>query len=173
MIPIKDIIPPRSRPVVATAVLACGALEFLVERSIGLRTLSALTFAANLLVLWLFADNVEDRLGRARFLAFYVLCGAAGVAAQGLTVAGPVVPALLATGAVGGVLSAYFVLYPRSRVLMLVPLPLTLVEVPALFFLGVFFLLHVPGGLGSIAPALAGFVAGGPLCLAFRRPLVW
>lgn len=141
-----------------------------------------LAFAINLLYLWLFGDNVEDQLGRTRFTALYVVSGLSAAAAQtmggGFDWRGFLVGA---SGAIGGVLGAYFLLYPRSRVLTLVPYPLSLHEVPAAFFLPFWYLFQlltvatVQAGRSAqqVAPALvahaAAFVAGGLLCFALRR----
>ena len=154
--------------------LAVGFLEFAVERWLDLPTrLSTLSVIANGVVLWLFADNVEDRLGQARFLACYAAAGimSAGVAAElSERVSLPVV---MSSGAVAGVLGAYFVLYPRSRVLMLFPVPLELYEAPALFFLSTFVILQLPFGIAALTEVVAGLIVGAALCLALRRPMVW
>ena len=77
--------------------------------------------AGNMLYLWIFGDNVEDRMGHGRFLAFYLLCGTAAALGQTLTVPDSVVPMVGASGAVAGVMGAYFVLYPHSRIVTLLP----------------------------------------------------
>jgi membrane associated rhomboid family serine protease len=174
VIPIKDVIPPRSTPWAATAILVLGATEFVVERWIELPgRQSIVDLAANAVALWLFADNVEDRLGRQRFIAFYVLCGVIGAAAAALMSAWSPLPLFLSNGAVAGVLGAYFVLYPGSRVLTLFPLPVELFEVPAAFFLCTFVIVRLPGSLPALGEVAAGLAAGAALCLAFRRPMVW
>jgi membrane associated rhomboid family serine protease len=122
----------------------------------------------NMVFLWIFGDNVEDRLGRARFLVFYLLCG---VAASVLHVAlEPLarIPVVGASGAIAGVLAAFMVLHPRARVLVLVFF--FVVEAPAFLFLAVWFLLQLPmvnkalpvPGLESVAywAHVGGFVAG-------------
>ena len=86
----------------------------------------------NLLFLWIFGDNVEDRLGHGRFLAFYFLCGVIAALAQLVLDPDSTVPMVGASGAIAGVMGAYLVLYPRSRVLMLFPFPLFLFELPAI-----------------------------------------
>src|SRR5688572_17037636 len=142
--------------------------------------------AGNMLYLWIFGDNVEDRMGHGRFLTFYVLCGMAAALAQTIMVPDSVVPMIGASGAIAGVMGAYFVLYPRSRVVTLVPFFLffPIIEVPAIFFLGIWFLLQFANGVGSIAAAtgpepvggvafwahIAGFVAGLSGVVVFRRP---
>ena len=86
--------------------------------------------AGNMLYLWIFGDNVEDRVGRGRFLAFYLICGAIAALVQALPDTRSTVPMIGASGAVSGVLGAYFVLYPRANVL--VAMPFLLAKVPAL-----------------------------------------
>ena len=114
----------------------------------------------NMLYLWIFGDNVEDRMGHGRFLVFYLLCGVAAALAQTAMNPDSIVPMVGASGAVAGVMGAYFVLYPRSRIVTLVPLVLLhpLIEVPAIVFLGLWFLLQFVSGVGSIAarPAATG-----------------
>jgi len=134
----------------------------------------------NMLYLWIFGDNIEDRLGRGRFVVFYLLCGA--VAALGQAVADPrsEVPMIGASGAISGVLGAYLMLYPRAKVLVLLPLLIfiTTVRVPALVVLGVWFaaqllssLAAAPGSGGGVAFAahVGGFVAGVVLIRPFLR----
>lgn len=115
----------------------------------------------NMLYLWVFADNVEDRLGRPRFLLFYLLAGVLANYAQVLAAPHSTVPLVGASGAVAGVLGAYFVTFPRSRVLALVPLGLfvTVTEVPAVVFLFLWFGLQVLSGVASLGVPVAGGVA--------------
>ena len=119
----------------------------------------------NMLFLWIFGNNVEDTLGRVRFLVFYVLGGLAATAAQTfvtLTFGTPqdaVIPNLGASGAISAVLGAYFVLVPHSKVLTLV-LPFFIFPVPAWIFLGVYFLFQaLIGGLSFLQPESGGGVA--------------
>lgn len=81
-----------------------------------------LHIAGNMLYLWIFGNNIEDALGKLRFLVFYLVCGAIAAAAQILTDANSLIPNLGASGAIAGVLGAYFVLYPNARVLTIVPI---------------------------------------------------
>jgi membrane associated rhomboid family serine protease len=123
-----------------------------------------LHFAGNMLYLWIFGDNVEDRMGHGRFLVFYLLCGIAAALAQTVTNPDSVVPMVGASGAIAGVMGAYFVLYPRSRILTLLPFFVfwQLIEVPAIFLLGIWFLMQfLSGVVGSIVTATAGEAAGG------------
>jgi membrane associated rhomboid family serine protease len=116
----------------------------------------------NLWTLAIFGDNVEDRMGGLRFLFFYLLCGiVAGLVHVYFNPASPV-PTIGASGAISGVMGAYFVLYPRARIITLVPLifyPL-FVELPAFVFLGVWFTAQILSGAGSLAePEEAGGIA--------------
>ena len=145
-----------------------------------------LHLGGNMLYLWIFGDNVEDRMGHGRFLVFYLLCGVAAALAQTVTAPNSTVPMVGASGAIAGVMGAYFVLYPKSRIVALVPLFFffQIIEVPAIFFLGIWFLMQFVSGVGSIAEAtrgapgggvafwahVAGFVAGITGVVAFRRP---
>jgi membrane associated rhomboid family serine protease len=107
----------------------------------------------NMWSLWIFGDNVEDRMGRLRFLVFYVLCGLAAGALHAFTNVDSFLPTIGASGAIAGVLGAYFFLFPRARVLTLVPIvfiPLFF-ELPAVTFLLIWFglqLLQAWAGLG-------------------------
>jgi len=115
----------------------------------------------NMLYLWVFGDNVEDRLGRARFVAFYLLTGSAGTLAHIFAAPGSTVPLIGASGAIAGVLGAYFVSFPRSRVLALVPLFFFfhLIEVPSIVFLLFWFVLQLVNGIGALSPSAADVVA--------------
>jgi membrane associated rhomboid family serine protease len=116
----------------------------------------------NMLFLWIFGDNVEDRMGHGRFLVFYLLCGAAAALAQTLMQPDSLVPMVGASGAIAGVMGAYFVSYPRSRIVTLIPpFIFTTFEIPALVFLGIWFVLQFLNGLGSLDAAAAGHSAGG------------
>ena len=136
----------------------------------------------NMLYLHIFGDNVEDMLGRGRFLAVYLLCGAASFLAQILFQSHSMVPNVGASGAIAGVLGAYFVLFPRARVLTLVPLFIffPVVEIPAFVFLGLWFVIQFLSGAASLATTgplaggvawwahIGGFVAGIVLLLILR-----
>ena len=89
-----------------------------------------------------------------------MLCNAIGVAAAMLASRWQPWPLVLSSGAVAGVLGGYFALYPRSRVLTLFPLPVELFEVPAVFFLCMFVIVHLPGGRGALVEVAAGLAAG-------------
>lgn len=141
-----------------------------------------LHLAGNMLYLWIFGDNIEDRMGRLRFLLFYLACGIAAVLAQALPEPEGRTPMIGASGAISGVLGAYLLLFPRARVLVLVPLGFILkaIRLPAVWVLGLWFFVQLvssllaPAGEGGVAfrAHLGGFVAGlafAPLFLAGRR----
>ena len=117
----------------------------------------------NMLYLYIFGNNVEDRLGRGRFLLFYLACGVVSFLAQIVFQSNSMVPNVGASGAIAGVLGAYFLLFPRARVLTLVPLFFffPLVEIPAFFFLGFWFLIQFLSGAATLGrtSALTGGVA--------------
>lgn len=117
----------------------------------------------NMLYLYIFGDNVEDMLGRVRYLLFYLMCGVISFLAQIVFQSNSMVPNVGASGAIAGVLGAYFLLFPRARILTLVPLFFffPVVEIPAFFFLGFWFLIQFLSGAATIGntSALAGGVA--------------
>jgi membrane associated rhomboid family serine protease len=114
--------------------------------------------AGNMLFFWIFGNNIEDSMGRAKFLIFYLLCGVVALGVQ--TIAGPdsAVPTIGASGAVAGVLGAYALLYPRARVvtLIVVIIFITVIELPALLVLGGWFLLQVLYGASELGQPLGG-----------------
>jgi rhomboid family protein len=200
MFPVSDVIPSRTTPYATIALLVLNAVGFIYELQLGSRQLQALVdafglvpaafswpsvltslflhdgwlhFGVNMLYLWIFGDNVEDTLGHIRYLVFYLICGVA--AATGHAAAHPhsTVPMIGASGAIAGILGAYLVLYPRSRVLTAIFLVvfLDLVEIPAIFFLGIWFVMQLFNSVGSIGAHaaesgvafwahVAGFVTG-------------
>jgi membrane associated rhomboid family serine protease len=128
---------------------------------------SWLHILGNMLFLWIFGNNVESAMGRGRFLLFYLLAGFIAAYAQALLNTGETGPTLGASGAIAGILGGYLLLYPRARVLTLVFLIffVTLVEVPAIIILGVWFLLQALPAVGQLAtPDVAG--SGGVAYLA-------
>ena len=141
---------------------------------------SWLHLIGNMWFLWIFGNNVEDSMGHARFVAFYLLCGFAAAAAQTLADPDSTIPMVGASGAIGGVMGAYVVLYPRVKVHMLVFLGffVTTIAVPAVFMLGYWFALQLLSGAlssgveGGVAfwAHVGGFVAGAVLVLLFRNP---
>jgi membrane associated rhomboid family serine protease len=211
MIPLRDVIPSRTTPFVTIGIIALNVLAFWFELSLSPNTRQLflraygvvpadfawltlfssmflhggwLHIIGNMWYLWIFGDNVEDRLGHGRYLVFYLLCGAVAALAQTLVNPDSYVPTIGASGSIAGVMGAYFVLYPRSRVLTLIPLFIfiEIIEIPALFFLGFWFLMQLFSGAGSIAQTtgtqggiafwahVAGFLAGLGGVFIFRRP---
>jgi rhomboid family protein len=211
VIPLRDVIPSRTTPYVTISLIVINVLVFAYEFTLDEPRLeefilyfglvpAAFSWVAlltsmfvhggvlhaggNMLYLWIFGDNVEDRMGHGRFLVFYLLCGAAAALAQTAVRPDSTIAMVGASGAIAGVMGAYFVLYPHSRIVTLVPLFvfIQIMEVPAILFLGFWFLLQFLSGVGSIAatagePAggiafwahIAGFVAGISGVLVFRR----
>ncbi|HEX6199963.1 MAG TPA: rhomboid family intramembrane serine protease [Thermoanaerobaculia bacterium] len=152
----------------------------------------------NMLFLWIFGDNVEDRLGHLRFIVFYLACGLAATYAQAVAQPDLAVPTVGASGAIAGVLGAYLLLFPTARIhtLLFLGFLITSIEVPALVYLPVWFLLQLLSGvaaLGAYTSAetggvawfahIGGFVAGPLLFFALggrrkrrpepRRPSPW
>lgn len=136
----------------------------------------------NMLFLWIFGANVEDRVGRIRFLLVFLVGGVVADAAQILSNPTSGAPMIGASGAIAAVLGAYLVLFPRARIQSLVFLGFfyQLIAVPALIVLGLWFLLQVADGIGSLGPTtvvdggvavfahIGGFVAGALLALPYR-----
>jgi membrane associated rhomboid family serine protease len=212
VIPLKDVIPSRTVPVVTILLITLNSLAFLFELSLpngvlevflrvygvvpgDLSSLTLLTsmflhggwlhFLGNMLYLWIFGDNVEDQLGHGRFVLFYILCGVAAGLAHVFMNPLSLVPTVGASGAIAGVMGAYFVLYPHSRILALLPLFIfwEIIEVPAIFFLGIWFVMQFFSGVGSIAMGaragsggvafwahVAGFLAGMVSVFLLRKP---
>ena len=188
MIPLRDVIPSRTRPGVTIGLIAVNALVFLFQAMLpeetAQRFLDAFAvvpaqfslvdvftslfvhagiahLAGNLLFLWIFGDNVEDRLGHGRFAVFYVVCGYVAAIAQTALVPDSLIPMVGASGAIAGVMGAYVVLYPQSRVLMLFPFPPILFELPAVFFLGFWFVMQFLSGIGTLPIFRGGTISGG------------
>ena len=137
----------------------------------------------NLWFLWVFGDNVEDAMGPVRFVVFYLLCGLAAFAAQAVSSPGSAVPMVGASGAIGGVMGAYALLYPRAPVHLLIFIFFYVdrIVVPAVFMLGYWFLLQLLGGLPTLGGGeggvafwahVGGFAAGlvlaRPFCVSQR-----
>jgi len=125
----------------------------------------------NMLFLWVFGDNVEDRLGHLKYLAFYLLAGIAGGLVHLLTNPFSTIPVVGASGAVAGVLGAYVIVFPRSRILTLVPIIIifTLIEIPAVVFIALWFIIQLFNGVASLGGAanpvawwahVGGFIMG-------------
>jgi membrane associated rhomboid family serine protease len=211
MIPLRDVIPSRTTPYITVAIIIVNALAWFFELALprdvlpaflqvygvvpaDFSTVTLITsmflhgswshVLGNMWYLWIFGDNVEDRMGHTRFLIFYLLCGI--VAAFGQIAMNPqsTLPTIGASGAIAGVMGAYFVLYPHSRVLTLIPLIIIfeVIELPAIMLLGFWFLMqlfsagtvaitattHGSGGVAFMAH-VAGFVSGMIGVFAFRK----
>lgn len=215
MIPLRDSVRSRSRPVMMYTILALNALVFWHELSLGRgvelffhqygliardfwlatnivdRVVPVITsmfihvgwvhFLGNMLYLWIFGDNVEDRMGHLRFLAFYLLCGTAAAVAQMIVNPFSTIPMIGASGAIAGVLGAYLRLFPGARILALVPFFFFfhVAEIPAIIFLVFWFFIQLAQGTLALAvmptggPAfwahIGGFVAGFVLVPYFRK----
>jgi membrane associated rhomboid family serine protease len=133
----------------------------------------------NMLFLWTFGNNIEDAAGHLRFLVFYLLCGIGAAGTQVFASPDSEIPMIGASGAIGGILGAYMLLYPRARVLTLVPIFifLRLMYIPAVVFLGLWFGFQIlmssidqadAGGVAFFAH-IGGFVAGMLLIWFFRK----
>jgi len=142
---------------------------------------SWLHLLGNMWFLWIFGNNVEDAMGHGRFILFYLLCGLAAAALQLMFTSNPEIPMVGASGAIGGVMGAYILLYPRVQVHMLVILGffVTTIAVPAVLMLGYWFLIQLLGGFTSVTSQgggvafwahIGGFAAGAGLIYAFRNP---
>lgn len=107
---------------------------------------------SNMWVLFIFGDNIEDRMGGGRYFVFYILCGLASALLQALVAPSSRIPAIGASGAIAGILGAYFILYPGGRVLTLIPIIIIpwFVEIPAIVFLGFWFVSQLFSGLAAL-----------------------
>ncbi len=212
MIPLRDVIPSRTFPLVTIAIIIVNAAVFLFEQSLPDPQLNALVaqfglvpaafepasvltsmflhagwlhVIGNMWCLWIFGDNVEDRLGHGRFLVFYLLCGTIAALGQVAVQPDSHVPTIGASGAIAGVMGAYLVLYPRSRILTLIPLFIIfpIIEIPAVYFLLFWFAMQLFSGVGTLATSsgqpvggvafwahVAGFAGGVLGVFVFRRP---
>jgi membrane associated rhomboid family serine protease len=201
MFPLRDTQPSYSKPFVTTLIIVINVLVFLYEFSLddysrnyfitqyGLVPVRLHPFAfitsmflhggwmhiiGNMWFLWIFGDNVEDVLGHYKYLVFYLLCGIAAAMTQVLFSPDSRVPMVGASGAIAGVMGAYLVKFPRSRIVTFVVVFffITTVEVPAVLMLAYWFLIQVFSGVGSIGYSHAsqggtaffahvgGFIAG-------------
>ena len=211
MIPLHDINPTRTRPVVTITLIIVNLLVFLYQLSVGLSpsviayglipaelvhganrlydvpgmdlppgvgvvnlnpawmTLFTSMFMhggwmhiiGNMWFLWIFGNNVEDTMGKEKFIGFYLLSGVVAAVAQILTGPGSATPMVGASGAIGGVLGAYLMLFPGSRVICLIPLGFIFFthEVPAWIVLGFWFVLEFIRGVLSLGVGDVGGVA--------------
>jgi membrane associated rhomboid family serine protease len=123
---------------------------------------SFMHIGSNMLYLWIFGDNVEDRLGHFRYLLFYFLCGFGATFAHAVFSPASRLPAIGASGAIAGVLGAHLLLWPHARVLTLIPIIffITVRELPAVIILGLWFVLQFFSGVGSLGVRDAQDVGG-------------
>src|SRR5438093_2167105 len=188
MIPLRDIIPSRTTPYITITIIALNVMAWLFELSLPrdvlpvflqvygvvpgdfhTPTLISSMFLhggwshviGNMWYLWIFGDNIEDRLGHARFIVFYLLCGITAALGQIVVDPSSTLPTIGASGAIAGVMGAYFVLYPHSRVLTLIPwIFIQVVELPAVAVLGFWFLTQLLNA-GTVAGSAAPHGGGG------------
>jgi membrane associated rhomboid family serine protease len=210
MIPLRDVIPSRTTPYITVTIIIMNALAWFYELSMPEEVLNRFLYVygvvpaafapvtlitsmflhggwmhviGNMWYLWIFGDNVEDRLGHGRFIVFYLLCGIAAAIGQIAMAPDSNLPTIGASGAIAGVMGAYFVLYPQSRVLTLIPwIFIQVVELPAIVLLGFWFLMqlfnagavavtassHGSGGV-AFAAHVVGFLTGVGGVFVFRK----
>src|SRR5215510_13492401 len=210
MIPLRDVIPSRTTPYITVTIIVLNALAWFYELTLPHEQLNDFLTAfgvvpaylswptlitsmflhgswshviGNMWYLWIFGDNVEDRVGHGRFIVFYLLCGIAAALGQIAIDPSSTLPTIGASGAIAGVMGAYFVLYPRSRVLTLVPLIFwwEIFELPAIVLLGFWFLMQLlsagaiavtantAGGGVAFMAHVVGFVCGIAAVFVFRQ----
>lgn len=201
MIPLRDTQPSFSKPLVTGLLIAINILIFLYEFSLDpfslnhfiteygvvpsrfqyLDLISSMFLhggwfhlLGNMWFLWIYGDNVEDVLGHHKYLLFYILCGVAAGMVQVLTNPGSRIPTVGASGAIAGVMGAYLIKFPRSKIVTLVPIFIfvTTMEIPAVFMLLYWFVLQIFSGFGSAGTSnvsqggvawfahIGGFLAG-------------
>jgi len=144
-----------------------------------------LHIVANMWTLWIFGDNVEDRMGPLRFIIFYLVCGVLAALTQVLVTPNATIPSVGASGAIAGVLGAYLLLFPTARLIVLIPILFFpfFFELPAVIFLVLWFFIQLFSGTAMLASPqqvggiafwahIGGFIAGMLLCRFFvRRPV--
>jgi len=141
-----------------------------------------LHFLGNMWFLWLFGDNVEDRIGHFRYFLFYILCGILSSLVHILVNAGSLIPTIGASGAIAGVMGAYFVMYPQARIVTLIPIFffIEIIQIPAFIFLGIWFFMQLQSGALALAGTgqsggiafwahIGGFIAGILLLVIFLK----
>ena len=211
MIPLRDVIPSRTTPYITVTIIILNALAWFYELALPRDVLplflqfygvvpadfTATTLVSsmflhgswshvigNMWYLWIFGDNVEDRVGHGRFIVFYLLCGIAAGLGQIAMDPSSRLPTIGASGAIAGVMGAYFVLYPNSRVLTLVFIFFyyEIFELPAIVLLGFWFLIQLfsagaiavtanSSGGGGVAfmAHIAGFIFGMIAVFVFKK----
>ncbi|OGW56721.1 MAG: rhomboid family intramembrane serine protease, partial [Nitrospirae bacterium RIFCSPHIGHO2_02_FULL_42_12] len=135
--------------------------------------------AGNMLYLWIFGNNIEDSMGHVKFIIFYLLCGIVAVYTFSIINSHSTIPMVGASGAVSGVLGAYIILFPRAKVLTLVPFGfyMQMIKVPAIFVLGFWIVIQIINGMlsggtrGGVAwfAHIGGFIAGMALISLFKN----
>lgn len=222
MIPLRDTQPSSTTPMVTIGIIALNILVFFHQVALDpyelnhfiaryaivpdrLQYTDMLTamfmhggwmhLIGNMWFLWIYGDNVEDVMGHGRYLLFYLLCGIAAALVHVVAAPYSRVPTLGASGAIAGVMGAYLIKFPHSRVITLVPVFvfLTTMEIPAVFILLYWFVIQIFSGVGSIGYSnvskggvawfahIGGFIAGMVLVFLFatrerfshRRDLQW
>ncbi|MCC6391794.1 MAG: rhomboid family intramembrane serine protease [Bryobacterales bacterium] len=209
MIPLRDTQPSYTTPIVTIGIIVVNFVVFFFELSLDpfsrnelisvfgivprhFQYVDLLTsmflhggwmhVIGNMWFLWIYGDNVEDVLGHGKYLLFYLICGVAAGVVHVIFNAGSRVPTIGASGAIAGVMGAYLAKFPRSRILMLVPLIIffTTFEIPAVFVLIYWFLLQIFSGVGEVGYSTAsqggvawfahvgGFLTGYLLIHAFK-----
>ena len=189
MIPLRDVIPSRTTPYITVTIIVINALAWFYEVALPREALTKFLqmygmvpayfqpatlitsmflhgswshVIGNMWYLWIFGDNVEDRVGHGRFIVFYLLCGICAALAQVAVDPDSTLPTIGASGAIAGIMGAYFVLYPHSRVLTLLPwIFIQVVEMPAIVLLGFWFLMQLfsAGAIAVTAATHGGGVA--------------
>ena len=201
MIPLRDINPRYTTPVVNVAIIVLNSLVWLYQVSLGQAVGERFIFAlglvpsridaaftthaislgaaflplvtsmflhggwmhviGNMWFLWVFGDNIEDRLGHVTYFLFYVACGLGAGVLHTLFNWGSMVPTVGASGAISGILGAYFVFFPRARIVTLVPLIFFFftVQLPTVFFVGYWILIQFLGGLNAMSHHSTGGTA--------------
>ena len=219
MIPLRDINPTRTAPLVNVAIIVVNVAAFLYEVSLGqhlellfseyavipqhivaslsnfhvnaLASLFTSMFlhggwlhlGGNMLYLWIFGDNVEEKMGHGRYLIFYLLCGLTATAVHIVVDPASTMPTVGASGAISGVLAAYLFMFPKAKGVTLIPIFvfLQVAELPAIVVLGMWFILQFfnglislgfeTAGMGGVAwwAHIGGFAAGAILFLPFKK----
>ncbi len=214
MIPLRDTQPSYTFPFVTVAIIVLNVAAFLYEFSMDpyelnffiahygviptrFQWMDVLTsiflhggwmhLIGNMWFLWIYGDNVEDILGHSQYLLFYLLCGVAATMVHVAFNADSRVPTIGASGAIAGVMGAYVVKFPHSRITTLVPITifLTTVDIPAYFILLYWFVIQFFSGVGSVGHShlsqggvawfahVGGFLAGVVLILVMRTEQRW
>lgn len=208
MIPLRDENPPRTTPYITRILIAANVVIYLLTWTSGSTQMAAkygmtptlvlqgkqlytvftsmfihggiTHLAGNMLYLYIFGDNVEDNFGHIHFLFFYILCGLVADATHIFTTTDLMIPTIGASGAISGVLGAYLALYPRAKISSLVFAGWIFVtKIPAILFLGFWFILQLFSGTLTLASEVSsgvaywahigGFVAGLILVPIFKR----